>query len=413
MNTKRLLLSLIALLAIGGVTVGLSLLTPARQPASVTVELPRTTRVTCLQSGDALAYAPGEMAARNVESGAELFAGNGRFPGADGPFVVVADSLAVAGVFAAGPARTYAPCAPAATSGTILVTDPGEAELLLTNSDANEAIIDLTLLGVDGEIAAVGARGIAVAPGVSRRIALSVLAPEGPVGVRFTASEGRVAMAAVNLAGRAARYVGPSPQAVEHLIGGVPPGATDVHLMVTNSREERADITVTALGAGSEYELAPTADLSVEPMTSVMIPIGEALGGDASAIRVESTQEVAAAVVVNGPTGSPATLTAADAASELAAVTMGGAVQISNPGDEPVTVTMVTDAEVELTIDAGTTVVEVLPLVDEQLVEIRADGPVVASAATSDATGTIIIPLGRVADELRSTAVSELDAHLR
>lgn len=413
MNPKRLAVSLLAFLLIGGVTVGLSLLTPARQPAPVTVELPRTTRITCLQSGDALGYAPGSMAARTVEQGEELFTGVGRFPEVDGPFVVNADSLAVAGVFAAGPARTFAPCSPAATSGTILVTEPGDAELVLTNSDANEAIVDLTMLGVDGEVTAVGARGIAVAPGVSRRIALSVLAPEGPVGVSFTASEGRVAMAAVNVEGRAARYVGPSREAVEHLIGGVPPGATDVALMMTNSREERAEVTVTALGAGSEYELAPTAGLIVEPMTTVLIPIGEALGGEASAIRVESNLEVSAAVVVRGPTGSPATLTAADSSSELAAITMGGALQISNPGQEPVTVTVVTDTEQELNVDAGTTVVQVLPLVDQQLIEVRSDGPVVASAATSDATGTIIIPLGRVADEPRSAATAELDAHLR
>lgn len=412
---RRILVTLVAFLVIGGLAVGLSLLTPARVPASATVDLPRTTRMTCLQSGDALAYSAGTMTATATESGDEIFSGTGSglFAGVDGPFVIGADALAVAGIYAAGPARTFAPCAPAATSGTIVVTEPGDAELLITNSDANEAIVDLTLLGPDGEVAAIGARGIAVAPGVSRRIALSVLSPEGPVGVSFRASEGRVAMAAVNVEGRAARYVAPTRPALEHLIGGVPPGASDVQLVISNPREERADITVTALGATSSYELAATADLSVEPMSSVVVPIADSLGGEASAIRVESTQEVAAGVVVSGPTGSPATLVDVEAAPELAATTMGGALQITNPGTDPVEVKVSAGEGFTLTVSPGTTVVQVLPLAAQQLITVTADDPVIASAATSEATGTIIVPLGGVADEPRSTGTAELDAHLR
>ncbi|MCG6567055.1 hypothetical protein C3E87_05345 [Tessaracoccus sp. ZS01] len=408
-------MTLVAFLIIGGIAVGLSLLTPARVPASATIDLPRTTRMTCLQSGDALAYSAGTMTAAATESGDEVFSGTGSglFAEVDGPFVIGADALAVAGIYAAGPARTFAPCAPAATSGTIVVTEPGDAELLITNSDANEAIVDLTLLGPDGEVAAIGARGIAVAPGVSRRIALSVLSPEGPVGVSFRASEGRVAMAAVNVEGRAARYVAPTRPALEHLIGGVPPGASAVQLVISNPREERADITVTALGATSSYELAATADLSVEPMSSVVVPIADSLGGEASAIRVESTQEVAAGVVVSGPTGSPATLVDVEAAPELAATTMGGALQITNPGTNPVEVKVSAGDELELTVSPGTTVVQVLPLAAQQLVTLTADGPVIASAATSEATGTIIVPLGGVVDEPRSAGTAELDAHLR
>ncbi|MFD0867104.1 DUF5719 family protein, partial [Tessaracoccus lubricantis] len=251
------------------------------------------------------------------------------------------------------------------------------------------------------------------APGVSRRIALSVLAPEGPVGVSFTASEGRVAMAAVNVEGRAARYVGPTRPAVQHLIGGVPPGAADVQLVITNPREERADVTVTALGATSSYELAATADLSVEPMSSVAVPIADSLGGEASGIRVDSTSDVAAAVVVSGPTGSPATLTHSAAARELAAATMGGALQITNPGTDPVTAKVTAGEELELTVPPGATVVHVLPLAQFQAVTVTADGPVIASAATSEATGTIIVPLGKVADEPGAPGSAELDAHLR
>lgn len=408
---KRLLITLAALLVIGGLAVGLSLLAPLRKPTAATVELPRVTQMTCLQSGDALAYAPGTVVLRTDGAEPQSFTGSALLSEVAGPFTMVADSLAVAGIYAAGPVRTFAPCAPASTSGTILVTDPGDAELMITNSDANEAVIDLTLLGPDGEIFAVGARGIAVAPGVTRRIALSVLAPEGPVGVSFAASQGRVAMAAVNVDGRAARYSGATRPAAVHHIGGVPTGAPSAQLVVTNPFEERADITVTALGATAPYELAATADLSVEPMSTVLVELADSLGGEASAIRVEATQEVAAAVVVAGSVGSPATLVGSEPAPDLGATTLGGALQISNPGQEPVTIQP--NVGEPVTLEPGTTAVQVLPVAPQQLITLTATGPVLASAATSDAAGTIIIPLGKIAEDPQEPGLTRLDPHLR
>lgn len=405
MNPRKLLATLVAFLLIAGVAVGLSLLTPARMPAPETVELPRTTRLTCLQAGDALVQTGGTARAATLD-GEELFtvSGDGVFPEVAAPFVVSADALAVAGVHTSGSPSAYAPCAPADTSGALLVTDPGTAELVITNSDATEAVVDLTLLGPDGEVSAVGARGIAVAPGVSRRIALSVLAPEGPVGVVYTASQGRVAMAAVNLEGRPHRFVGATGPASQHLIGGIPADASDAQLLLTNAREERAEITVTALGATSSYELAATADLSVEPMTTVAVPIGESLGGEASALRIESTQDVSVAVLVSGR----ATLLPAEPATEVGATTLGGALQITNPGDTPATVTSLSPP---LTVEPGTTVV--LPEQGEGPVVVSADAPVLASMVVLDEAGAVVVPLGRLADEPRAAGTTVLDPHLR
>lgn len=414
MNPRRLLASFVAFLAIAGLAAGLSLLSPAQKPEVSTVELPRTTRVTCLLPGDALIYALGRYRAVSADGDEILVAQDSRLEaGVGGPFIVTADSLAVAGVHTAGPVRTYAPCAPATASGAILVTDPADAELLITNSDANEAVVDLTLLGPTGEIPAVGARGIAVASGVTRRIALSVLAPDGPVGVSFAASQGRVAMAAVNVEGREARFVAPTRAATSHLIGGVPADSSTVQLIIANPFEERADITVSALGATSTYELAPTADLSVEPMSTVTVELGAALGGEASAIRVEATQAVAAAVQVTGLSGSPTTLVASEPAQELGATTLGGALQITNPGTEAVVVEVEAGDGADIDVAPGTTVVHLLPVAPQQLLRLEASGPVVASAATSEDTGALIIPLGATADPPRQPGSTALDPHLR
>lgn len=395
----------------------MSLLTPARRPAEPSVELPRITRLTCLPSGDVLAYAPGTLEGREPASGDELFEmteESGHFEAQTGPLVLSADSLAVAGVFSAAPVRSYAPCAPASTTGTLLVTDPGNTELIITNSDANEAVVDLSLLGPDGEIAAVGARGIAVAPGVTRNVALSVLAPEGPVGVTYSASQGRVAMAAVNVEGRDSRYIGTARSAAEHVIGGIPAEAASAQLVVTNPFEERVDVTVSALGSTSEYELAPAADLSVEPMSTVAVDLGDSLGGEAAAIRVEAAHEIGAAVVVTGATGSPVTLIGSEPAMELAAMTLGGMVQVTNPGTEPVTVNTSATAG-EVTIEPGTT--QALPVEGEAdvgwPVSVAADGPVVAAAVSADQPGLIVVPMEQIADDPQDLRAAELDPHLR
>ena len=417
MNARKLLLTLAAFLVIGGLAVGLSLLTPARRPAEPSVELPRITRLTCLPSGDVLAYAPGTLEGREPASGDELFEmteESGHFEAQTGPLVLSADSLAVAGVFSAAPVRSYAPCAPASTTGTLLVTDPGNTELIITNSDANEAVVDLSLLGPDGEIAAVGARGIAVAPGVTRNVALSVLAPEGPVGVTYSASQGRVAMAAVNVEGRDSRYIGTARSAAEHVIGGIPAEAASAQLVVTNPFEERVDVTVSALGSTSEYELAPAADLSVEPMSTVAVDLGDSLGGEAAAIRVEAAHEIGAAAVVTGATGSPVALIGSEPAMELAAMTLGGMVQVTNPGTEPVTVNTSATAG-EVTIEPGTT--QALPVEGEAdvgwPVSVAADGPVVAAAVSADQPGLIVVPMEQIADDPQDLRAAELDPHLR
>lgn len=415
MNPRRVLITLAAFLLVGAVAVGLSLVTPVAKPAETPVELPRITRLTCLPSGDVFAYAPGGLQGRTADGESELFELTetaGRFDEQTGPLVLSAESLAVAGVFSATPVRSYAPCLPAASAGMILVTDPSNTELIITNSDAGEAVVDLALLGPDGEVAAVGARGIAVAPGVTRTVALSVLSPQGPVGVLYSASQGRVAMAAVNVEGRDVRYIGPTRSATEHLIAGIAAEAASTQLVVTNPYEERLDVTVSALGGASEYELAPTAELSVEALSTVAVDLGDALGGEPAALRVRAAQEIGAAVVLTGPTGSPVTLTAAEPAHELAAMALGSVLQVSNPGSSEASARV---GEQSVILAPGTT--QTLPLEGgleaPRPVVLEADGPVVAAVVSADQPGLIVTPLGIIADDPQAARVAELDPHLR
>ncbi|NHB85684.1 hypothetical protein G7085_16690 [Tessaracoccus sp. HDW20] len=179
---RRLLYSFLAVALAVGIAVGLSLLSPLRRPPAQTVDLVRSTRLTCLPAGRALVL--GDSTISLTPLGGEVG------PGASGPIdtviagptVLTSNSLIVGGVLTGSTPPGYVPCTAPMPTGILTVTDPASSELLLVNTDANEAVVDLTLLGSDGEIDAVGARGIAIAPGASRTIALSVLVPDAPVG---------------------------------------------------------------------------------------------------------------------------------------------------------------------------------------------------------------------------------------
>lgn len=149
-------------------------------------------------------------------------------------------------------------------------------------------------------------------------------------------------------------------------------------------------------------------------MSTVAVDLGDSLGGEAAAIRVEAAHEIGAAVVVTGATGSPVTLIGSEPAMELAAMTLGGMVQVTNPGTEPVTVNTSATAG-EVTIEPGTT--QALPVEGEAdvgwPVSVAADGPVVAAAVSADQPGLIVVPMEQIADDPQDLRAAELDPHLR
>ena len=409
---RKIALSIAVPVLLVALAVVLALITPARHTAPDAVELPTTSRALCpiggrmiVGEGDALAAQPlgGESAA---VSGAEATTA--------GPVVLRDDAPINAGVLVEQPHRSYAPCRQAVTSGVVLVPDPGSTELVLVNGDSNEASVDLTLLGPDGEISAVGARGIALAPGASRRIALSVLAPTGPVGVAFRASAGRVGVIAAAVEGRPIRFAAASPVDEEHLLAGIPAGATTTHLLLTNPFEDRLDVSVQALGASSAYEPATAAGISVPARSSLLVDVGTALAGEASSLRVRADQPIAAAVVASIGAGSPATIVDADAGTHLSAAALLVAAGLE-PREKPVRATVTTaDGSVgeTITIAAGTT--STLPLTAAlSQVQVVADAPVIAAVASPAEAGTVVVPLGTSGGASTVTVPAILDPTLR
>lgn len=410
---RRTALSIAALLAVVAVAALLALLSPARQAPPVAVELRQASQVVCLAAGKVVVRDVAEVEVRDL-------AGNPQ-PSVNGelsigePVVLRAERRLVGGVLIEQEQRAYAPCQPAVTSGMIVVPDPAATELILANSDGNEATVDLTLLGADGEVVAVGARGIALAPGSTRRVALSVLAPEGPVGVAFRASQGRVAVIGAAVEGRPIRFAPPAQPATEHLVGGIPAGATVLQLLVSNPHENRVEVSVEALGASASFEPASATGISVAPRSTMAIDLGDALAGEAAALRISADEAVGVSVVAGVGTGSPVTLVGGIASDELGLDAPGGSsLVVTNPGDDEAAVDVSVGGAVQrLVVGPGRTVAVPLPDGAQVEVDLSADASVVAAAVSVTDAGTVVVPAADSSDAEARGVPARLDPTLR
>ncbi|MHA6511236.1 DUF5719 family protein [Tessaracoccus sp. Z1128] len=410
---RRAAMSLAALALIVAVAVGLALISPLRKPPTDAIELPRSTRLTCIPAGSALIGGSGPVTVTGLDGAQRTVSAPVSEP-LSGPAGLSADERISGGVLVEAPQRAHAACAVPSTAGMVLVPDPAAVELVLVNTDSTEAAVDLTLLGPDGEVAAVGARGIALAPGVSRRVALSVLAPAGPVGVAFTTSLGRVALLATGVEGRPTQFAPPTTIATEHLLAGAPTGATSTRLLISNPHEDRVDVTLEGMGPAGPYVPAVAESLSVPAMTTVAVDLTQPLSGEATAVRVTAPEAVGASLVT-GAGGAKASVVAAEAGTDLAALVPGaGQLQLSNPGrSESVTVDVtltpvggVADSR-QVEVPPGYTVSVPIPAGDPVVVSVSATGDVLAAAASVADAGTVLVPVGPAADAPVQTLPAE------
>lgn len=409
---RKVLLSLAAIVVAVGLAVGASLLTPARKPPAQTVDLVRATKLTCVGAGRVLVLGDADISATPL--GEPLAAGT-RGPldtTIDAPTIVSANSLIVGGVLTSSPVAGYTPCTAPMPSGVFQVADPASTELVLSNPDANEAAVDLTLMGPDGEITAVGSRGIAIAPGVTRTIALSVLAPEGPVGVAYTTSQGRVSVLARSVPGRTVPSISARPAAEQSIVGGIPPSAQGVQLLLSNPSEDRLDVSVVAFGATSTYEPAPAADLTLPPLSVLAVDLGTSLAGEASGLRIDASQPIGATVLV-GPAGAQNALSPGEAAESLGVLAVDvETVQVTNPGVAPVTATLtVGDLTMQVSVPAGTTVSVPAATSGVAAVTVTSDTPVLADAVSAD--GKVVFPLAPTVEDASVAGVVVADPSLR
>lgn len=414
----RFFLSLGTLLVAVAVTIAVALISPAQRPPVSSVSLPRPAKLTCAAPGKVLVGGETKVTVAPLKGGSDTLNSPGQI-GSKEAVSLLADQPITGGALVNTPLRAYAPCGTSVTSGIVMVGDPGSSELLLANSDGSEAAVDLSLLGPDGEITEVGARGIAIAPGTTRRIALSVLAPKGPVGVVFQASRGRVAVLASALQGRPPRFAAPTRVDTKHLITAVPAGA-DAKILLSNPRESRAEVSVEALGPESTYTPATAAKISVPPMSSITVNLGDALSKEASSLRIRAPEPIGAAVTAASGNTAPATAVAGAAGTELAAVAPGGgAVLLANPGGRRAHAEVTAQplggkaTTVKTVVEPGRTVSVPVPAGEAVNVAVSSGEHLTGSVTSAGAGGTVVVPLGLSAKAPVRAIPAELSPGLR
>ena len=239
----------------------------------------------------------------------------------DGPTVAVLGRGALATGLAAtqhatakvGAARGMATgaCLPPAVRWHFLGAGSGAGHvdrLLLANADPGVAVVDLRFFGARGEVRAVGAEGLAVAPHSVRVIRVRELVPPQPeLGIAVRARQGRV-VAAV----RDRWTSGLRPAGVEWLaptgapsrdvvIAGGLAGKGRRTLLVANPSPYEALVDVELLGRDGRFRPVGLPRLRVPPGALVRRELATVADGDVASVHLHSDQPVTAGVRLRGP----------------------------------------------------------------------------------------------------------------
>lgn len=218
------------------------------------------------------------------------------------------------------------------------------SDLVLTNVDPGPAVVDVRVYGPDGPVDAVGTRGIPIAPGETRTIAMTDVAPQTEeLLVEVAADRGRVSAALVD---RYAAEAGDDP-GLEWLPGtdrpsrlvrlaGAPARARTRTLLVGNPSDRQALVQVRLAGAGGTFSPQGLAEVSVAPGSVASVDLTGVLPtGEPVAVVVAARVPVVATLRSVGPRDT-AYAGAVDALTAPAAVPVlpgaGASVQLTAGG---------------------------------------------------------------------------------
>ena len=418
---NRILQTLGGFVVLAALLFCVTLLTPVELPRVTMVETTRSTKVVCIPAGEGATVHVAE--ADTVGILGEPPTATRRVVLTEQSVPVVAEGTEdpVGGAMTGAEAvRTLTPCIRPVSRGVISLPATANTELRIVNPDASDAAIDLTLYGPEGEIQALGARGIALGPNGEKTIALSVLTSEAtPVGVSFQASRGRAAVVAFTITPTSGTAAVPAEAATTHWLPGVMAGAPEAAVVLANPGQDRATVRLTAYGTTPAYTPDGGEAITIAGHATVVVPLQGALAGEAAALRVDSDVEVLAGLAVAN--GDGAQVSPVRSGTELTTfVSPGGTLQLTNPGTEPTTAEVtITSEEGEgtetLEIGAGTTLSHPLPETADggQLVAVRSRAELFGAVVATGGSGTWVAPLQRGGDSDAAPVEAELDPGLR
>lgn len=325
---NRWIVPLAALAAVAGATAATTFAVPALQPpaekvpaddARLSVLCPAVTSATATVQVAATATGPGLRTASLAEVETPKDAeGVTVLTAPAGPQVVSGLRSTTFGAVSAvrataGPERglSATTCATPATEQwftAVGMSESEQADLVLTNIDSVDAIVDVTVYGPQGRIASQGVRGVVVAAASSRTVPLSVVASSpDPVGVQVTSDQGRVAATLRQHLWDGSKPLGTdwipvaAAPAKQVVIPGLPDGDGLRRLVVTNPGERTTGIDLMVLTADGNNQLPGLENLEVPAGTTREFDLTDALAGEAAALSLSADYPVTAAVRAASP----------------------------------------------------------------------------------------------------------------
>ncbi|MGL5406516.1 MAG: DUF5719 family protein [Propionibacteriaceae bacterium] len=221
--------------------------------------------------------------------------------------------------------------------------------LILTNTDASTALVDLNFYGVAGRLIAAGSRSVEVKSGDSTKVALGPLVNSSdPITVGITTSQGRVAVQGHMVEyvsgedqGRGADLIPQSLIAKDLVIPAVPTSAGKRQLVLTNPGNRSTDVSIEFLTSKGVKVIEQAAGLTIGAEATATIDIGAFLADELVSLRLHSEQPIVASVLSrSGEKGdfavSPATRSF-NGAVEIPLVLKGTTAKLhfGNPAHEP------------------------------------------------------------------------------
>ncbi|MDR0415876.1 MAG: DUF5719 family protein, partial [Propionibacteriaceae bacterium] len=231
-------------------------------------------------------------------------------------------------------------------------SDIQRSALVLTNIDATEAVVSVSLIGETGPIEAAGLRQIEIQRYSTRLIAFEAfgIQSEAPFSVVLRSDRGRVTGLLRSQGELGEDWRAASTAPADHLVlPAVTTSQGDRYLFIANHGSSRAQVELFGLGAGPAVpltgEMAGAADpitggLTVAAQTSTRIDVSQALANDLVGLELRSDQPITATLVVTGPDMAAVGAQPALAGGMDLPVIPGASLTITNPGSDPVTVTL-------------------------------------------------------------------------
>lgn len=320
--------------------VGLCQLLPAQQPERTPVTTVVNERLVC-----PLAPVAGEVRTDPATATVSTL-------GAEPPSVLSGISGHLAGWYQAGH-QWAAPCLAPRATAWLISPNAAVSEIYLVNPEGVAASVNLAFQGPDGRVQVQGSTGIVVAPRSARVVPLSVMVgTPGPIAVRLSTDHGRVAAYVRTTLDAKGDFVSPAAPDVSTILPGVPAKASKVTAFVANPGEDRASVSVEAMGASGAVALTGGQfDVTGGGVTAV--DLTAAVAGEAVSLRVNSNAPVVAVVEVVAH-GDVAYLSGAlpDGGAQWAPA--GSVLQVANPDDADATVTVhLGSAASDVTVAAG------------------------------------------------------------